>query len=137
MLRLGLSIQPETIPICIVFWNMGSVALTHHIALFRIQTQAIEQSERLKRLTLLATLFIPLTFSSSLLGMNIDLLGQNAVRFWWYFVLCAPITLFAYIMYLWDFQALKRCWVGFWKSCHSFRQDMTVGRSEKDPSHVV
>lgn len=88
---------------------MGSVALTHHIALFRIQTQAIEQSERLKRLTLLATLFIPLTFSSSMLGMNIDLLGQNAVRFWWYFVLCAPITLFAYIMYLWDFQALKRC----------------------------
>ncbi|GLA12455.1 hypothetical protein AnigIFM62618_008400 [Aspergillus niger] len=40
--------------------------------------RAIEQSERVKKLTLLATLFIPLSFSSSLLGMNIDLLGQNS-----------------------------------------------------------
>ncbi|CAG8189722.1 unnamed protein product, partial [Penicillium nalgiovense] len=94
-------------------------------------------SARLKKLTLLATLFIPLTFSSSLLGMNIDLLGQNAVRFWWYFVLCVPITLFAYIIYLWDFQVLRRCWVRFWKRCRDVRRDLTVGRSDKDPSHIV
>lgn len=99
--------------------------------------KAIEQSERLKKLTLLATLFIPLTFSSSLLGMNIDLLGQNAVRFWWYFVLCVPITLFAYIIYLWDFQVLRRCWVRFWKRCRDVRRDLTIGRSDKDPSHIV
>ncbi|KAJ5176975.1 uncharacterized protein N7482_002852 [Penicillium canariense] len=72
--------------------------------------KAIEQSSRVKRLTLLATLFIPLSFTSSLLGMNIDLLGQNAVKFWWFFVLCVPITLVAYSFYLWDIQFLKRCW---------------------------
>ncbi|KAI9645983.1 hypothetical protein NHQ30_005421 [Ciborinia camelliae] len=39
--------------------------------------KAIQQSERLKKLTMLATLFIPLNFSSSLFGMNIDILGQG------------------------------------------------------------
>lgn len=99
--------------------------------------KAIEQSGRLKKLTLLATLFIPLSFSSSLLGMNIDLLGQNAVKFWWFFVLCIPITLFAYAFYLWDLQLLKRCWVRFWKRCSGNRGDMTAGRSEKDLGHIV
>ena len=37
--------------------------------------KAIEQSARLKKLTLLATLFVPLTFSTSLFGVNIDILG--------------------------------------------------------------
>lgn len=113
------------------------ITLAMNKATIEESRKAIEQSERLKKLTLLATLFIPLTFSSSLLGMNIDLLGQNAVRFWWFFVLCVPVTLFAYIVYLWDFQALRRCWVRFWKRCRSFRRDMTVGTGEKDPSHIV
>jgi hypothetical protein len=99
--------------------------------------KGIEQSERLKKLTLLATFFIPLTFSASLFGMNIDLLGQNGVRFWWFFVLCVPITLSAYILYLWDFEVLRRCWVRFWKGCRCVRRDMTVGRSDKDPNHIV
>jgi hypothetical protein len=99
--------------------------------------KAIEQSRRLKRLTLLATLFIPLSFSSSLLGMNIDLLGQNAVKFWWFFVLCFPITLIAYSFYLWDLHCIKRCWVRFWKGCRGIRRDMKVGSYEKDPGHIV
>ena len=99
--------------------------------------KAIEQSDRLKKLTLLATLFIPLNFTSSLLGMNIDLLGQNAVRFWWFFVLCVPFTLFAYVFYYWDFQVMRRCWVRLREACRGVRQDLTVGRSEKGPSHIV
>lgn len=99
--------------------------------------RAIEQSRRVKRLTLLATLFIPLSFSSSLLGMNIDLLGQNAVKFWWFFVLCIPITLGASIIYLWDFQFLRRCWARFWKGCRYSRRHMKAGRYEKDPDHIV
>lgn len=99
--------------------------------------KAIEQSERLKKLTLLATFFIPLTFSASLFGMNIDLLGQNGVRFWWFFVLCIPITLSAYIVYLWDFQLLKQCWMRLRKGCRCVRRDKTAERSDKDPSYVV
>lgn len=113
------------------------ITLAMNKATIEESRKAIEQSGRLKKLTLLATLFIPLSFSSSLFGMNIDLLGQSKVKFWWFLVLCVPITLFAYIFYLWDFRVLKRCWVRFWKSCRSVRRDTTVGRNEKDPSHIA
>jgi hypothetical protein len=99
--------------------------------------KAIEQSERLKKLTLLATFFIPLTFSTSLFGMNIDLLGQSGVRFWWFFVLCVPITLSAYVIYLWDLQLLKRVWGGFWNSCRYVRWDKTVDGREKSSGYIV
>lgn len=113
------------------------ITLAMNKATIEESRKAIEQSERVKKLTLLATLFIPLSLSSSLLGMNIDVLVQNAVRFWWFFVLCVPITLFAYVFYLWDFRVVRRCWVSFWKGCRGVRQDITVGRNEKDPSHIV
>lgn len=99
--------------------------------------RAIEQSERLKRLTLLATFFIPLSFSASLFGMNIDILGQSEVDFWWFFVLCVPITLCAYIIYLWDLQALGRFWVGLWKECRGVRRGAMGVRDEKDAIHKV
>lgn len=99
--------------------------------------KAIEQSERVKKLTLLATLFIPLSFSSSLLGMNIDLLGQNAVKFWWFFILCIPITLSAYAFYLWDLQVLKQWWSKFWKACSAVREEVTIERGKKNLSHMV
>ncbi|OQE22199.1 hypothetical protein PENFLA_c013G06131 [Penicillium flavigenum] len=99
--------------------------------------KAIEQSKRLKKLTLLATLFIPLNFSSSMMGMNIDLLGQNTVRFWWFLVLCIPVTLFAYCFFLWDFQYVKRGWAKFWTSCCGVGRGMPASSSEKDPSHIV
>ncbi|CAG8278592.1 unnamed protein product [Penicillium salamii] len=113
------------------------ITLAMNKATIEESRKAIEQSERLKRLTLLATIFIPLTFTSSLMGMNIDLLGQNAVRFWWFFVLCIPVTLFTYITYLWEWRVLRRCWVRFWKRCFGVTRDMTAERIEKDPSHIV
>ena len=75
--------------------------------------KAIEQSERVKKLTVLATFFIPLSFSSGLLSMNIDLL-ENKVQAWWFLVICVPMTLFAYMVYLWDFQSLMAYWVMVW-----------------------
>jgi hypothetical protein len=124
---------------CIDLSNMCTrgINLAMNKATIEESRKAIEQSERLKRLTLLATLFIPLSFSSSLLGMNVDLLGQNAVRFWWFFVLCVPITLFAYAIYLWDSQLLMRCLMRFWKRCRGVRRDVATERSEKDPSYTV
>jgi hypothetical protein len=124
---------------CIELSNMctGGINLAMNKTTIEESRKAIEQSERLKRLTLLATLFIPLSFSSSLLGMNIDLLGQNAVRFWWFFVLCVPITLFAYTVYLWDSQVLMQFWLRFWKRCGGVRRDVTTERIEKDPSYTV
>ena len=66
--------------------------------------RAIEQSERVKKLTLMATYFIPLTFTSSLFGMNFDVLGQSDVPVWWFLVLGVPLTIITYILgtYSWS-----------------------------------
>ncbi|KAJ6027967.1 hypothetical protein N7540_003543 [Penicillium herquei] len=118
----------------------------HCIKLSRMCTQGIslainkatiKESHKAIELTLLATLFIPLSFSSSLLGINIDILRQNVVNFWWFFVLCVPITLVAYSFYLWDLQFLKRYWVRFWKGCRGIRRNTKVRRYEKDTNHIV
>lgn len=113
------------------------ITLAMNKATIEESRKAIEQSERLKKLTLLATLFIPLTFSSSLLGMNIDLLGQNAVKYWWFFVLCVPTTLVVCMFYLWDTRVLRRWWVGFWKRCGAVKMGLMSGTREKDPGHLV
>lgn len=113
------------------------ITLAMNKAMIEESSKNIEQSKRLKKLTVLATLFIPLSFSSSLFGMNVDLLGQSTVRFWWFLVLCIPITLFAYVLYLWDFQVLKRWWLRFWRGCRNVRRGTTGGRSEKDESYIV
>ncbi|KAL7926930.1 hypothetical protein ACQKWADRAFT_93152 [Trichoderma austrokoningii] len=105
---------------CIDLSNLCAqgITLAMNKVIIEESRKGIEQSGRVKKLTILATLFIPLSFCSSLFGMNIDLLQQNAVRFWWFFVLCAPVTLFAYVFYLGDYQFLKRYWMGFWRAIH-------------------
>ena len=99
--------------------------------------KAIEQSGRLKRLTLLATFFIPLSFCSSLFGMNLDVLSGSKVRFWWFFVLCVPITLLTYFLYLWDWRVAKRFWVRVRKHFRDKQQNASAERIEKDPSHIA
>lgn len=100
-------------------------------------TKAIEQSRQLKKLTILATVFIPLTFSSSLFGMNVDLLDQGSVRFWWFIILCVPITIFAYLFYLWDSQTVKKSFISIWRWSGGVRREMRARNSEKDPTLVV
>ena len=99
--------------------------------------KAVEQSERLKKLTVLAALFIPLSFSASLFSMNVDLLKQNSVSFWWFIVICVPITLSACIFYAWDTEVVRRWRVVFWRHCRDFGWDVAIRRSEKDPGHLV
>lgn len=64
--------------------------------------RAIEQSERVKQLTLMATYFIPLTFTASLFGMNFGLFGQGDLPVWWYFVFAIPFTLLTHVLYSFD-----------------------------------
>ncbi|KAH8666555.1 hypothetical protein BX600DRAFT_461982 [Xylariales sp. PMI_506] len=113
------------------------ITLAMNKATIEESRKAIEQSERLKKLTVLATLFIPLSFSSSLFGMNIDLLGQSSVRFWWFFAICIPIILVTYIFYSWDFRVLKRRCLKLWKACRGLRHVKIAGRNTKDPGHIV
>lgn len=99
--------------------------------------KAIEQSGRVRRLTMLATLFIPLSFCTSVFGMNINLLGQSTVQVWWFFLLCVPITVFAYVVYLWDWRFLKRCGVKFRDQCCGLWRSIRRDTLEKDLGHMV
>ncbi|KAL6716569.1 hypothetical protein ACLMJK_006136 [Lecanora helva] len=71
--------------------------------------KAIEQAERVKRLTLLATIFIPLSFVSSLFGMNFREFGQGRLSVWWFVVISAPVLAASYTAYVWD-EKLEAPW---------------------------
>ena len=69
--------------------------------------RGIEQTERMKKLTMLATYFIPLSFTASLFGMNFAVLGQGDLPMWWYVVLAVPLTLVIAGIYSWDVKASR------------------------------
>ena len=64
--------------------------------------KAIEQTDRVKKLTFLATFFIPLSFTASLFGMNFQVFGQGHLGIWIFPTVAAPITLLTYAFYVWD-----------------------------------
>ena len=74
--------------------------------------KAIEQAERVKRLTLLATIFIPLSFVSSIFGMNFREFGQGRLSVWWFVAISAPVLGLAYTAYIWD-EKLEEPWRKF------------------------
>jgi len=69
--------------------------------------KAIEQAEDLKKLTLLASFFIPLSFVSSVFGMNFRIMGQGSLALWWFFAVAVPITLLSQMWYIWDSRKFK------------------------------
>jgi hypothetical protein len=69
--------------------------------------KAIEQAEDLKKLTLLASFFIPLSFVSSVFGMNFKIMGQGSLALWWFFAIAIPVTAVAQIWYIWDLKKVK------------------------------
>ncbi|KAL8675631.1 MAG: hypothetical protein Q9224_007455, partial [Gallowayella concinna] len=76
--------------------------VTMNKALILESQKAIEQSERLKKLSLLATFFIPLSFTSSLFGMNFKVFGQGDLSIWLYAAVALPITIIPFLFYACD-----------------------------------
>ncbi|ERF69549.1 hypothetical protein EPUS_01879 [Endocarpon pusillum Z07020] len=65
--------------------------------------KAIDQAERLKKLTLLASFFIPLSFITSLFGANFsEFAPGNYLSIWSFFAASVPVLLLTYCFYLWD-----------------------------------
>ncbi|KAE8150034.1 hypothetical protein BDV25DRAFT_140225 [Aspergillus avenaceus] len=60
--------------------------------------RAIEQAQRTKKLTLLATYFIPLSFTASLFGMNLAVFEQGELQIWWYIVFAVPFLIMTHIV---------------------------------------
>ncbi len=54
-------------------------------AAFQESVKAVDNARRVERLTLLATVFLPLTLTCSIFGMNFSLFGQGDLSIWVYF----------------------------------------------------
>ena len=73
--------------------------------------RSMEQSARVKRLTQLAFVFIPLSFSTSLFGMNMELLGTGTAKAW--MLVVAVIVAYVATCVVWiivDWRNMKEWW---------------------------
>lgn len=61
-------------------------------ASFLESVKGISNARRVERLTLLATIFLPLTFTCSAFGMNFSLFGQGELSIWIYFPAAAIVV---------------------------------------------
>jgi hypothetical protein len=65
--------------------------------------RAIQQAEKMGKLTFLAFLFIPLSFTSSFFGMNVTML-KNDVDLKWWVVFSIPVLVGSFALYYWDIE---------------------------------
>lgn len=70
--------------------------------------KAIELSRRVARLTRLAFVFVPLSFTSSLFGMNLYPLGEERYSLWLWVAVSLPILLLSLLFMKWDVLAMVK-----------------------------
>lgn len=58
--------------------------------------KAIEQTDRVKKLTLPTTFLIPLSFTASSFGMNFEVFGQGRLGIWIFPTVAVPIMMLSY-----------------------------------------
>ncbi|MCJ1410914.1 hypothetical protein MMC19_005001 [Ptychographa xylographoides] len=73
--------------------------------------KAIEQARGVARLTFLAFLFIPLSFTTSFFGMNFKELGSQ-LSIWIWFAVSIPVFAIALVLYFWTkfYSVFQRLW---------------------------
>lgn len=73
--------------------------------------RSMEQSARVKRLTQLALVFIPLSFSTSLFGMNVEVLGTGSGKAWMVAIAVAlAYTATSMVWLIIDWSNVKEWW---------------------------
>lgn len=64
------------------------------------------QAEGLRKLTLVAFFYIPLSFTASFFGMNFRQLGQGNLSVWIWFLVATPVLILSITFLLWDYWSL-------------------------------
>ena len=100
--------------------------------------RSMEQNSRLKRLTQLAFIFIPLSFSTSIFGMNLELLGTGNGKTW--MVIIAVILSYMATCLIWlviDYEKIEGAWLAakaeFMKPRSMSKPDREEGSREPGP----
>jgi len=65
----------------------------------QLTNRSLEQNARVKRLTQLAFVFIPLSFATSLFGMNLEIFGQGSAQIWMFVV--SMVIIYVVVGILW------------------------------------
>jgi hypothetical protein len=83
--------------------------------------RSFAQTANVSRLTVLALVFVPLSFVSSLFSMNPEL-GPSSVHFWIYFAVAIPVTMVVVLLARPPWQTIRH----FLKSVRQQELDTTV-----------
>jgi len=80
----------------------AQMALLMNQAMIAESNKAITQAQEVTKLTRLAFVFIPLSFTSSICGMNLHSFVSNANSIWVWFAISIPILLISFVLMRWD-----------------------------------
>ncbi|KAK7912202.1 hypothetical protein PG985_014683 [Apiospora marii] len=88
----------------------SSITILMNLEGQRQTEKVIEQTDRLKKLSVLAYVYIPLTFAASFFGMNFAELGTE-LSIWSYFLFAVPLLFISMIAWFLDVRSmLANCW---------------------------
>lgn len=82
-------------------------------AAFRESAKSVANAERVGQLTLLGTIFVPLSFTCSAFGMNFKVFGQGELAMWIFFPTAAGVMLILYLLW---YSAAPRASLRPWSS---------------------
>lgn len=85
--------------------------LSHDSVVHEAQ-RSIQQAEGLSKLTFVAFIFVPLSFTTSFFGMNISELNASGQPIWVWFVLSVPILAASLLAWWLDVTRRRRIWAG-------------------------
>lgn len=60
--------------------------------------RSLRQTTEVVGLTRLASIFVPVTFATSFLGMNMAIFGQGTIPIWAWFVIALPLTILTFVL---------------------------------------
>jgi ABC-type uncharacterized transport system permease subunit len=76
--------------------------IVHHVLCHGRTKTLCEYGNEVQRVTIIATVFIPLSFVCAVWGMNLKVFGSGDQPIWVCFISAVPIVLFALLIYYWD-----------------------------------
>lgn len=83
-----------------------------HDAVVHEAQRSLQQAEGLSKLTFIAFIFVPLSFTTSFFGMNIDELNSSGQPIWTWFVLSVPILALSVLAWWLNRARRRRVWAG-------------------------
>src|SRR5438552_3121441 len=86
---------------------MAKMNLLMNRAMIAESQKAINQAQEVTKLTRLAFIFIPISFTASFFGMNLGPLVQGAIHgIWLWFAVSAPVVIISMLLMKWDISEL-------------------------------